>query len=110
VPCNNGRNRKNEAERVTTKKLGARQQKFVEEYLQCLNATQAYLSAYPNSSQKAAEVSALNLADHGCLLILAVKFVSAKVVLGTGARVISLTEFTVLDIIITRVASTPWVI
>ena len=43
------------------KKLGARQQKFVDEYLKDPNATQAYLKAYPGCSHSTADTNGTQL-------------------------------------------------
>lgn len=42
-------------------KLNKRQQVFIDEYLQCFNATEAYLRVYPKSSRESARANAARL-------------------------------------------------
>lgn len=44
-----------------SKPLNKKHQRFVDEYLKCFNATQAYLRVYPNSTRDAARANAARL-------------------------------------------------
>ena len=44
-----------------TKKLTAKQERFCQEYVLCLNQTKAYMTAYPDSSYEAARRNASKL-------------------------------------------------